>query len=197
MDAIKSLLSDEGVEWYSKDNEGEGLLKLAIEFLARKKDGETFSADMENQEVSAIYRFLILNELENSNYGVKILIKKLENRMNLNHQFTLLKRKEWIKLPDKPFDFATFNHISTINKEAVQAKFVLQDLGGISGFLKLNVSSGDAFLNRVKNILYHLQVLEKKLPYWSLYLGKIQIQHLVALGLERVLAAFRNRCLRY
>lgn len=184
LDAIKSLLSDEGVEWNSLDREAEGLMKLAIEFLARKKGWRKhFPLIWKKKRFLPIYRILILNDLENSNYGVKILIKKLENRMNLNHQFTLLNDKEWITLPDKPFDYTTFNHISTIYKEAVKAKFVMHDLGGLSGFLKVKVDSGEAFLKRVDKVLKHLQVLEEKMPYWSLYLGKIQIQHVMAKGL--------------
>lgn len=181
LDAIKSLLSDEGVEWYSLDKEAEGLLKLALEFLARKKGWRKhFPLIWKTKRFLPIYRILILNELENSSYGVKILIKKLENRMNLNHQFTLLNGKDWISLPAKPFDYSTFNHISTIYKEAVGAKLVLHDLGGLGDFLKLNAFSGEDFLQRVAHVLQHLQVLEKKLPYWSLYLSKIQIQHLIA-----------------
>ncbi len=194
LDAIKSLLSDEGVEWNSKDSEAEGLMRLAIEFLARKKGWRRhFPLIWKTKRFQPIYRILILNELENSNYGVKILIKKLENRMNLNHQYTLLKGKEWIELPDKPFDFKTFNHISTIYKEAVQAKYVLLDLGGLSGFLKLNAALGEAFLHRLNKIIQHLQVLEKKMPYWSLYLSKIQIKHLVAQSLEDGIGAIREQ----
>ncbi|WP_373524405.1 AAA domain-containing protein [Aquiflexum sp.] len=185
LDAIKSLLSDEGVEWNSPDREAEGLMKLAIEFLARKKGWRKhFPLIWKTKRFLPIYRMLILNELENSNYGVKILIKKLENRMNLNHQFTLLNGKDWIKLPDKPFDYSTFNHISSVYKEAVKAKYVTNDLGGLSSFLKLNISSGEDFMKRLDKVFQHLQVLEKKMPYWSLYLSKIQIQHLISQSLE-------------
>ncbi|WP_373496587.1 AAA domain-containing protein [Aquiflexum sp.] len=185
LDAIKSLLSDEGVEWNSLDRESEGLMKLAIEFLARKKGWRKhFPLIWKTKRFLPIYRLLILNELENSTYGVNILIKKLENRMNLNHQYTLLNGKPWIELPGKPFDYTTFNHISTIYKEAVKAKSVINDLGGLNSFLKLNASSGEAFLKRLNNVLIHLQVLEKKMPYWSLYLSKIQIQHLISQSSE-------------
>lgn len=194
LDAIKSLLSDEGVEWNSLDREAEGLMKLAIEFLARKKGWRKhFPLIWKTKRFLPIYKLLILNELENSNYGVKILIKKLENRMNLNHQFTLLNGKKWIELPEKPFDYATFNHISTIYKEAVKAKFVLHDLGGLSSFLIVNALSGEAFLKRLHKVLQHLEVLGKKMPYWALYLGKIQIQHLMSQNIEEGIGSIQEQ----
>jgi hypothetical protein len=185
LDSIKSLLAEEGVEWFSDDKEAEGFLQLAIEFLNRKRGWRKhFSLIWKKKRFQPIYRLLILNELENSSYGVNILIKKLENRMNLNHQFTLLSRKPWINLPQKPFDFSTFNHAASIYKEAFKAKNVFKDLGGLGSFLMSDINSPQELLDRLHQVMDHVTELENKIPYWSLYLTKIQIQHLFALKME-------------
>ena len=185
LDAIKSLLAEEGVEWFSDDREAEGCLQLAIEFLNRKKGWRKhFSLLWKKKRFQPIYRLLILNELENNSFGVNILIKKLENRMNLNHQFTLLSRKPWINLPQKPFDFSTFNHTSSIYKEAFKIKNIFKDLGGLGPFLLSDISSPQDLLVRLHQVMEHVAELESKIPYWHLYLTKIQIQHLVALKME-------------
>lgn len=180
LDAIKSLLSEEGVEWHSKDEEVERLLQLSLEFLERKKGWRrNIPLLWKKKRFQSIYHLLIENKLQNNAFGVKTLIKKLENRLNLNHQYALLNEKKWILLPEKPFDFISFNHFSEKYRNTCRAKDLFHEFGSLEEVLKEKLDSGPEFISRLNLILKNIEELEAKIPYWNLYLSKIQIQHLI------------------
>ena len=179
LDAIKFLLSEEGVEWQSEDGKAENILRLSLEFLERKKGWRrNIPLFWKKKRFQSIYHLLAKNKLQSNAVGVNTLIKKLENRLNLNHQYSLLIEKDWIELPEKPFDFISFNHVSDLYKETVKAKNIFHEFGALTEILTEKLDSGFGFLGRLNLILKNIEELEAKIPYWSLYLSKIQIQHL-------------------
>lgn len=180
-ESIKTLFAEQGIEWFSKDGEVETLLRLSLEFLERKKGWrKNFPLLWKKKRFQSVYRLLFENNLQANAYGVQILIKKLENRLNLNHQYSLLMEKDWIRLPDKPFDFISFNHFSGLYTEAAKAKQIFHEFGLLKEVLIEDLQSGIGFVPRLKLVLSNIEELEAKIPYWSLYLSKIQIQHLIS-----------------
>ncbi|MCH6235213.1 AAA domain-containing protein [Cognataquiflexum rubidum] len=179
-EAIKSLFAEQGIEWHSKDGEVENSLRLSLEFLERKKGWrKNIPLLWKKKRFHSVYRLLFENNLQANAHGIQILIKKLENRLNLNHQYSILKEKDWIQLPVKPFDFNSFNHISTRYTEAAKAKQLFLEFGLLKEILIENLQSGIDFVQRLKLVNANIGELEAKIPYWSLYLSKIQIQHLI------------------
>ncbi|MCL6257518.1 AAA domain-containing protein [Aquiflexum sp. TKW24L] len=180
LDAIKALFAEEGMEWHSKDGDVENQLQLCLEFLERKKGWrKNFPLLWKKKRFQSVYRLLFENQLQATVHGVKTLIKKLENRLNLNHLYAVLSERSWIDLPIKPFDFRSFNHVSSLYSETVKAKILLNKLGLLEDVLKENLRAGREFIERIELVLNHIEQLEAKIPYWSLYLSKIQIQHLI------------------
>lgn len=179
-EAIKSLFSEQGIEWFSKDGEVENLLGLSLEFLERKKGWrKNIPLLWKKKRFQSVYRLLIENNLQSNVHGVQTLIKRLENRLNLNHQYSLLKEKDWLRLPDKPFDYISFSHMSGRYTEAAKANQLYHEFGLLKEVLTENLQSCLDFVERLKLILDSIGELETKVPYWSLYLSKIQIQHLI------------------
>ena len=180
LEAIKSLFAKHGIEWFSQDKEVENLLQLSLEFLERKKGWRrNIPLFWKRKRFQFVYRVLLENKLQTNAHGVQTLIKRLENRLNLNHQYSVLKEKEWIQLPSKPFDFISFNHLSRLYTETAKAKQLYHEFGSLAEVLTENLDSGFDFVARLNLILKNIEDLESKIPYWSLYLSKIQIQHLI------------------
>jgi hypothetical protein len=180
LEAIKGLFAEEGIEWHCNDGEAEFFLQLSLEFLERKKGWRrNFPLLWKKKRFLPIYRLLFENKLQADAFGVKTLIKMLENRLNLNHHYALLEEKEWIDLPKKPFNFVVFNHLSGIYSKTLNARNVFHQFASFNSVLVEKVNHRTEFLNRLKLLLSHTDVLEAKIPYWSLYLSKIQIQHLI------------------
>jgi hypothetical protein len=68
--------------------------------------------------------------------------------------------------------------------EAVKACLILDEMG-ISGKFLLKLIHGDAvILDSLDEILRHVMLLEEEMNYWSIYLSKIQLQHLITQNIQ-------------
>lgn len=179
IEAIKLILSEYGVEWFTADEEVEPFLKLSLEFQGRKTElVNVLFWPWVKKKFFSLYEILEKNTLSQDDYGNELLLKKLENRLNVNHQYTLLSQKTWLELPAKPFDFAQFNHFSTSHFNAIKAREIIEGLGEVAGFLLDQISEGKEFISRLEGLLIDMDDLEGKLPYWNLLFSKVQINHL-------------------
>src|SRR5690606_38547960 len=106
IDAVKNLLAEAGIEWTATDDEVENRLSQTIQALRVKGSWwQSTSLWWGRSEFKDVWEMLRRNGLKDDQEGLKILTTKLENRLNLNHQYTLLDRKPWVNLPQKPFNF--------------------------------------------------------------------------------------------
>lgn len=179
MEMVKSLLSEEGVEWNAKDEEVEEYLSLALSFKSRGKGlWDQLAWSLKKKKFDRLFQLLDKNGLSLDDHGNEILIIRLENRLNLNHQYTLLSGKEWLHLPDKFFTFPEFNHFSTIHLDAIKAKLLLHDWEILGDFLRSQINDAHDLFDLIDFFERKLERFEDFIPKWNLYLSKIQIQHL-------------------
>lgn len=183
IEAIKLALSEYGVEWFSLDEEVEFFLNLSIEFQGRKADLiNVLFWPWKKKKFIALFQILEKNSLSKDDYGNELLLKRLENRLNLNHQYTQLSQTGWLNLPRKPFDFSQFNHFSMSLFNAIKGREIIEELGDAAGFLLDQISEGRDFVSRLEGLLVYLDDLEGKIPYWNLLFSKVQIKHLFLLS---------------
>ncbi|MFC0261837.1 AAA domain-containing protein [Fontibacter flavus] len=179
MEMVKSLLSEEGVEWNVQDEEVEEYLSLALSFKGRSKGlWDQLTWALKKKKFDRIFQLLEKNGLPADDYGNEVLITRLENRLNLNHQYTLLSGKEWLHLPDKFFTFSEFNHFSTVHLDAIKGKLLLHDWEILGDFLRSQINDAKDLLEVIDFFEQKLERFELLFPKWNLYLSKIQIQHL-------------------
>lgn len=180
LDIVKSLFSEEGIEWSLQDDQLTDSLHLVISFAESENSWWNHHKRPWNKEkYAAVLELLHVNKLPVSSQGVDMLIKRIENRLNLNHQYTLLASKPWLQLPVKPFDFAQFNHFATQSIHAVQAHLTLVRLGELGAFIRSLVGPNQSLLDVVRLFIQELKELEPKLQVWSQYFTIIQINHLM------------------
>lgn len=179
IDIIKRLLSGEGVEWHSKDNEVENCLTLAMQYARSQNKWLTnIQWPWRKNRFERVFELLQVNQLERDDDGINALISKLENRLNLNHQLTLLAGKNWLHLPERPFSFTEFNHFGRIHIEAVKARLQLHDWGMMGDFIFAMLKDNNGGEKRLHSLMGEVLALEANLSRWRLYFSKIQIQHL-------------------
>jgi hypothetical protein len=179
METVKGLLSEEGVEWISKDAEVESLLSKALAFKNRRKGiWDRLTWPFKKKKFDSLFDLLIKNSLPVDDHGNKILIQRLENRLNINHQYSLLSAKDWLHLPPKPFDFIQFNHFAQSHMDAIKAKFLIHDWGEIGDFLLHHSGTNNDLLDKVVFFNEEIKKLDEMMPNWNIYLSKVQVQHL-------------------
>jgi hypothetical protein len=191
LDTVKKLLAHEGVDWYCSDEEVEECLTLAIQYAAKnKKWWSGFDWPWERKKYQRILELLEANQLEKEE--INILISKLENRQNLNHQLTLLSAKDWLELPSRPFDFTSFNHFATVHLAAVQTKLTLHEWGKTGEFIYFRIKDPVNSERSLDWLRDQVNYLESKLGQWLVYFSKIQIQHLFVQSMGKDIHALKN-----
>ncbi|MDN3669860.1 AAA domain-containing protein [Echinicola jeungdonensis] len=177
---VKKLLSDDGIEWTIPDGEVEKAFEKVIRILEIKDSWwKSLALIWNRKEFGEVGIMLENNDLEKNKEGLLHLKNRLENRLNLNHQYTLLDRKPWIHLPKKPFDFAEFNHCFHVLMEAVKARLVLDDLGMLAAFLIRSKTNYEQFQMIVQELIGINNLIPFKIQNWQNYLSQVQIKHLL------------------
>ncbi|HLU88492.1 MAG TPA: AAA domain-containing protein, partial [Cyclobacteriaceae bacterium] len=180
LDTVQKLLRGEGIEWSIDDAEVETVLAKTIKVLRLNESWwQSLALYFDRKNFNEVWALLKQNGLREDSGGLKILVTKLENRLNLNHQYTLLNAKPWIELPRKPFDAEVFDHFSTILTQAIDCRFMVGELGMISDYLgSENVRHKD-FLNFLEASIALAERLKTHSEGWKKYLTPVQIKHLL------------------
>ena len=125
VDMISKLLMDQGVEWGISDQEVEETLQHAVHSSKQLESWYgKLSMNVNPKKFALIRSLLEKNGLKNNKEDIAILVQRLENRMNLNHQYALLVQKNWIKLPEKPFTLEQFEEAAALHIKALNARFI-------------------------------------------------------------------------
>ncbi|MCH7401076.1 AAA domain-containing protein [Belliella kenyensis] len=181
LEAVKTLLSQEGVSWKVHDEEVQEVLQLALLYdEAQTSWWGKIKARFAGEKFNKVKSLLKEEGLVDSRHDLGVLIKKLENRLNLNHQYTLLDRKSWLDLPEKPFTFVSFNHTSALLLEALRVRKIIGEFSELNNLISVQGLKGSKVLELISKLLEFIEELSEKLGQWGIYLSKIQIQHLVS-----------------
>lgn len=180
IEAVKKLIAGEGIEWSLKDEEVERHLAQAVKAL-ELKDSWWQSASLwwSRSKFREVWELLRINGLKDDKQGLRLLITKLENRLNLNHQYTLLDRKDWVRLPAKPFTFPAFNHFSSQLQAAIRHKMALSELEILTTYLADEDREHDELLVLLGQLIAIGEDLAAHREVWEHYFSPIQLTHLL------------------
>ncbi|WP_158856849.1 AAA domain-containing protein [Lunatibacter salilacus] len=180
VDTIAKLFQSIGIEWYTADEDVEPTFKRAIQLL-ELLDSWVGKIKLKSnpKKYWDILNLLDLNQLKKNKEGVAFLIEKLENRLNLNHQYTLLKQKEWITLPEKPFEWNRFKSMADKLTLAIRARFLMADLGVLVSYIYRQPMSFAHFHGTLDELIRLNEWGLEHLPKWRIYLTDIQLKHLL------------------
>jgi len=185
IDTIKKLIAEDGIEWTLEDGAVESCLNQSVKALQLKGTWwQSMGLWLERNKYQEVWELLKKNGLKNDRQGLKVLIVKLENRLNLNHQYTLLNRKPWINLPKKPFTFPTFNHFTTGLKQSIRYRLMVNEMEMVSAYLTQENVDQETFRAFLEEITGIIEVLDSKIDTWNNYLSPIQLKHLINYSID-------------
>ncbi len=172
---VKSLLSEEGVEWHAADEEVQELIEEVLNYQNRKNEWLYFlKLPWRTSRFKRVKHLLLKNQLSKNEYGVNTLLKKLENRLNFIHQYTLLQSKPWLSLPTGPFEFEEFNHFSKLNLEAIRARQLLGQYPLLSEYLN-QISNEEKVEEAVQEFKMLAVAFWDRLGNWQVYFSREQL----------------------
>ena len=127
----------------------------------------------------AIKRLLISNDLGWNKSDIKLLINKVDNRLNLEHLLTSLKECKWLADAPRSTDQSAIQLWFDEVIGALEAKCIAEELRSFVQYLPLERYTTIALKNAVIEVLNWCRVVATQLEMWHIYLSKTQIGKLL------------------
>lgn len=177
---IDNCYDEFGVESSISSNEiGEIQTILKRRSSAKKSFIESFKWYF-SKEKTRLARILIANDLRDDRPGLDALTKRIDNRLNLQHQLTKLRTAEWIKV--FPDDLLQENIQKWFGKIelALEAKLLFSSFANFKEYFNLQKLTLQEFKEKIKQLSDALNPLPEKRKDWNKYILPRQIDLLLA-----------------
>jgi hypothetical protein len=126
-----------------------------------------------------IKRVLIANQLPLNNEGLSILERKLDNRLNLEHHLTTLKKKSWLTDMPQDYDLSKLKTWFTRQKLAIRAKLVFNSLREIRKAINVRKFTRTNLIGILRGILEAISGVPERKEMWLKYLTVQQVRRLI------------------
>lgn len=173
---LMSCFTDAGLEAHTPSFQLGALQKALYRSMKARKSliglvrWELFSKDK-----FLIKRTLVQNNLESNKQGFKMLEKKLDSRLNLEHNLSKLKAKTWLKNVPETLDQKEFIQWFADQHFALQAKLNFSAIRGIKNIINPVKLSANAFNQKIETLFTRLASLPTHRSEWINYLTSAQI----------------------
>jgi hypothetical protein len=124
-------------------------------------------------------RVLKANELPHNGKGMDLLEQRIDNRLNLEHHFTALKKKPWlIELPQN-YDHAKLKTWFGRQKLAIRAKLIFNSLREIRKGINPKKYDRAGFIGLLRECLHVVSEIPTRKTKWQEYLSAYQLRNLI------------------
>lgn len=145
-------------------------------------------------------RVLIGNGLKYNKEGLTKLEQRIDNRLNLEHHLTSLRKRAWlIELPETG-NKSELKKWFTIQAKAIQAKLIFSSLREIRDAIHIQKYSRNEFLEMMRSVFTIISTIPFHRSDWQVYLSPYQILQLIlepqreSLFIKSLQADFDNLC---
>ena len=125
-----------------------------------------------------ITRALVANQLQSDKEGFKSLERKLDQRLNFEHNLSKLKNKKWLLNIPETISKPLFEEWFTKQQETIKAKTIYNSVRGLKNLLNpINLKEAE-FKIKILTLIEILIQVQDKMKTWSTYLSSTQIDKL-------------------
>jgi hypothetical protein len=121
-------------------------------------------------------RVLIANKVKNDKAGLSVMERKLDKRLNLEHNLSKLKSKAWLTDIPETYSLTDYRHWFQLQQRIIHAKRIVGSIRSLSTFISPKHLSHQEFTSRIKSLFGEADRLFVKKAMWSIYLTEYQIQ---------------------
>ena len=119
------------------------------------------------------------NELSYNKQGINILLEKVDNRLNLEHNITKIYQRKWLIEFPRSYRKIDYQNWFYYQKLALVERNKLFSIRTLKEYFPIRTLTYDQFSQRLTNFLSILESIPEKLGDWRKYLSKSQINDLV------------------
>lgn len=153
-----------------------GTLQQAVE-RTRKARRNIFGLlywELFSRDRFLVTRALVGNGLQNKKKDFQVLERKLDNRLNLEHNLSKLRSKPWLSVPDSIEREELLQWFSTTQR-ALKAKLTFNQIRGIRNLVAVTSLSHQQFLSLMERLIALTEHLSSRQLEWQQYLTAQQI----------------------
>ena len=119
------------------------------------------------------------NQLQLNKKDFKALVQKVDNRLNLEHNITKLKSRNFIiEVPDS-YNQEDFEEWFSYQKKAILAKLIFSSLRNFKEYFNVKSITYDELKNRLEGLLLLLKDIPVQKRKWLSYLTPTQVHYLL------------------
>ena len=120
-------------------------------------------------------RVLQANGLKLNKLGLAILIEKIDNRLNVEHNITKLKSVKWLKEIPGSYNKLDFQTWFSLQKKALIATLSFNSFRNFKNFFNLKVESNKEITSKLESVLDIVKEIPQKKEEWLIYLTPPQV----------------------
>ncbi|MGC3946311.1 MAG: AAA domain-containing protein [Chryseolinea sp.] len=135
--------------------------------------------ELTGKEKFLVKRVLVANELTYNTAGLKDLEQRIDSRLNLEHNLTQLKNKQWLAEVPSNYDRAELKVWFEKQKLAMRAKLVYNTLRELKGVINLQRYDRQGFIDVFRELLGVIRHVPQRRDQWLQYLTPYQVKQLV------------------
>lgn len=125
-----------------------------------------------------INEVLEANGLPRNKKGLRILEERIDNRLNLEHHLTAVKKKTWLVELPTDYDEVKLKTWFTRQKLAMRAKLIFNTLREVKDGLQPKKFTRSDFIDVLTDLLQIVGELKEKKKKWLKYITPFQLRHL-------------------
>ena len=145
---------------------------------SRKRILKWFNWQLFAKEKYFIKKVLLANDLSVNKEGIKILERRLDNRLNFEHNMTKLKNQKWLKKVPETKDQIKINHWFQEQINAIKSKEIISSFTNFKVFSLFDKKDLGQFLLKISEIIALAEQVVNHKNEWKKYLTNTQIDQL-------------------
>ncbi len=116
-----------------------------------------------------ITRVLVANQLKSTKQGFNILIEKIDNRLNLEHNITKINSKQGLMPYPKQVKLLEHQNWFFYQKKSVEARALFLNVRSLENYLTPKAKHSTPFIKNLLDLLDVFKILPPKLLHWQKY----------------------------
>jgi len=172
-------LNNEGIELSLRHKElGKFQKSLQSTIVARRNIFKYVQWRLFSKDRKRVQEVLEKNKLTTSRKDLKILIKRIDNRLNLEHNLTLLSEKKWVSDYSGKFSKGPLQNWLHALKQAFRAKIIFSSLRNFNEYFNIQLLSEEELRSKIDDLFMSINHISEHWARWQLYFTSAQLRRL-------------------
>jgi hypothetical protein len=147
--------------------------------IARKNPISFLRWRLFSKDIYYLKRVLVANGLRSDRKGYKSLVKKVDNRLNLEHNISNLKERDWLLDVPMEYEKLAFQNWFHLQKAALKAKSEFFSIRNFKEYFPVSTLSLAEFMSRLDQLFELLDSIPQHRSRWIQYFASSQISNIL------------------